>query len=192
MVSVVQWAIFANSPIFMRPPDSGLEPGLDLVVASRCLLDHKSTQEATMQDASQLEADRREHGNACAREHVGDAHGHAHAPAKDESGGLRRDEKHECDHPQETDGHRGRHGHPPAHRHADAGCCASATAMPVAQSLPRSEAVGADTRTAIRIMQMDGPTEEALIRKKLDRMPDVRSIDFNLMQRVLTVVHTPD
>nr|WP_233833059.1 heavy metal translocating P-type ATPase [Paraburkholderia sp. ZP32-5] len=41
-------------------------------------------------------------------------------------------------------------------------------------------------------MQMDCPTEEALIRKKLGRMPAVRSMDFNLMQRVLTVVHAPD
>ncbi|ASV97608.1 heavy metal translocating P-type ATPase [Paraburkholderia aromaticivorans] len=47
-------------------------------------------------------------------------------------------------------------------------------------------------RTAIRIMQMDCPTEEALIRKKFSRMPHVRSMDFNLMQRVLTVVHAPE
>jgi len=47
-------------------------------------------------------------------------------------------------------------------------------------------------RTAIRITQMDCPTEEALIRTKLGRMPEVRSLDFNLMQRVLTVVHAPD
>ena len=65
-----------------------------------------------------------------------------------------------------------------------------AAAMPV--RLPPSEAVGSDLRTAIRIMQMDCPTEEALIRKKFSRMPSVRSMDFNLMQRVLTVVHAPD
>ena len=47
-------------------------------------------------------------------------------------------------------------------------------------------------RTAIRIMQMDCPTEEALIRKKFSRMADVRSMEFNLMQRVLTVVHAPN
>jgi Cd2+/Zn2+-exporting ATPase len=47
-------------------------------------------------------------------------------------------------------------------------------------------------RTAIRIMQMDCPTEEALIRKKFSRMPHVRSMEFNLMQRVLTVVHAPE
>lgn len=52
--------------------------------------------------------------------------------------------------------------------------------------------IGDNVRTSIRIMQMDCPTEEALIRKKLGRMPYVRSLDFNLMQRVLTVVHAPD
>jgi Cd2+/Zn2+-exporting ATPase len=53
------------------------------------------------------------------------------------------------------------------------------------------ETIGTNVRTSIRIMQMDCPTEEALIRKKLGRMPYVLSLDFNLMQRVLTVVHTP-
>ncbi|CAK8737497.1 hypothetical protein SODG_001220 [Sodalis praecaptivus] len=41
-------------------------------------------------------------------------------------------------------------------------------------------------------MQMDCPTEEGMIRKKLAAMPAVTAIDFNLMQRVLTVVHSPD
>ncbi|WP_232231910.1 heavy metal translocating P-type ATPase [Burkholderia sp. WSM2230] len=57
--------------------------------------------------------------------------------------------------------------------------------------MPQSEAVAGDVRTAIRIMQMDCPTEEALIRKKFSRMSEVRSMEFNLMQRVLTVVHAP-
>lgn len=50
----------------------------------------------------------------------------------------------------------------------------------------------AGVRTAIRIMQMDCPTEEALIRKKLEGMSSVESLEFNLMQRVLTVVHAPN
>ncbi|EWM45438.1 copper-translocating P-type ATPase [Bordetella holmesii 70147] len=36
---------------------------------------------------------------------------------------------------------------------------------------------------------MDCPTEETLIRKKLGGMPQVHALEFNLMQRVLTVVH---
>lgn len=43
----------------------------------------------------------------------------------------------------------------------------------------------------MRIMQMDCPTEEALIRKKLGSMATVKSLEFNLMQRVLTVVNAP-
>lgn len=43
--------------------------------------------------------------------------------------------------------------------------------------------------TRLRIAQMDCPTEEALIRKKLNGMASVRSLEFNLMQRVLSVVH---
>jgi Cd2+/Zn2+-exporting ATPase len=39
---------------------------------------------------------------------------------------------------------------------------------------------------------MDCPTEEALIRKKLGGMRSVTSMEFNLMQRVLTVVHSPN
>ncbi|MFL9959737.1 heavy metal translocating P-type ATPase [Paraburkholderia sediminicola] len=121
-----------------------------------------------MRDASQLEADRREQGDACA--HGDQGHGHALG--------------HECGHRHDTAGQRD-------HAHAHTDCCASTAAVPLPFPMPRSEAVGTGTRTAIRIMQMDCPTEEALIRKKLDRMPEVLSIDFNLMQRVLTVVHAP-
>ncbi|MFP1742859.1 heavy metal translocating P-type ATPase [Lonsdalea quercina] len=41
-------------------------------------------------------------------------------------------------------------------------------------------------------MQMDCPVEENMIRNKLSGMPAVKALDFNLMQRVLTVVHAPD
>ena len=41
-------------------------------------------------------------------------------------------------------------------------------------------------------MQMDCPVEENLIKKKLGGMSAVKELDFNLMQRVLTVTHTPD
>ena len=46
-------------------------------------------------------------------------------------------------------------------------------------------------QTPIRIMQMDCPTEEALLRKKLGGMPGVAGMELNLMQRVLTVTHEP-
>ena len=40
-------------------------------------------------------------------------------------------------------------------------------------------------------MQMDCPTEEALLRKKLSGVAGVSGMAFNLMQRVLTVTHEP-
>jgi Cd2+/Zn2+-exporting ATPase len=54
-----------------------------------------------------------------------------------------------------------------------------------------STVTGQGTRTPIRIMQMDCPTEEALLRKKVGSLPGVSDMDFNLMQRVLTVTHAP-
>ncbi len=51
--------------------------------------------------------------------------------------------------------------------------------------------VGTVVQTPIRIMQMDCPTEEALLRTKLGGMAAVTDMEFNLMQRVLTVTHAP-
>ncbi len=81
------------------------------------------------------------------------------------------------------------HDHDPGRGHdtADAPCCVSAPIALV--SLAEPELVADGMRTSIRIMQMDCPTEEALIRKKLGSIPSVRNMEFNLMQRVLTVVH---
>lgn len=46
-----------------------------------------------------------------------------------------------------------------------------------------------DTRAMYRIMNMDCPMEEALIRKKLGTIPGIVKLEFNLMQRILTVDH---
>jgi hypothetical protein len=53
----------------------------------------------------------------------------------------------------------------------------------------RKDVVHVGVQTAIRILQMDCPTEEGLLRKKLGGMPGVTGLEFNLMQRVLTVTH---
>ena len=89
-------------------------------------------------------------------------------------------------------------GHNHAHQHAEAAanesaCCGSHNHAATTPFTPLAAATAVDghIQTAIRIMQMDCPTEEALIRKKLGEMAAVRSLEFNLMQRVLTVVHTP-
>ncbi|MES2047403.1 MAG: heavy metal translocating P-type ATPase, partial [Pseudomonadota bacterium] len=44
----------------------------------------------------------------------------------------------------------------------------------------------------LRIENMDCPTEETLIRKKLSDIAGIQQLDFNLMQRTLTVMHTLD
>jgi len=47
-------------------------------------------------------------------------------------------------------------------------------------------------KTVFRIDDMDCPTEEGLIRAKLTGMAGVTALDFNLMQRRLTVTHAPE
>ncbi|MGF6998966.1 heavy metal translocating P-type ATPase [Paraburkholderia sp. GAS32] len=162
-----------------------------------------------MPHANLAEADRPERAKACAHGHEGHVHGHpdenAEGHGHSESCGHgheagAREDAHEhgesCGHDHQAHGtdhaHEHADGHGHAHSHAEAACCGTAHAAAAPVKLPQSEAVGSDLRTAIRIMQMDCPTEEALIRKKFSRMPSVRSMDFNLMQRVLTVVHAPD
>ncbi|MCC8393374.1 heavy metal translocating P-type ATPase [Paraburkholderia sp. MMS20-SJTR3] len=139
-----------------------------------------------MPDVRRPEVERLETGESCA---LGDghAHGHEHGCGHDHSHSGH--DHGQCDHEPRRSGHDHSHA---GHDHAAGDCCGASSAAPIALALPRSEAVGDDLRTAIRIMQMDCPTEEALIRKKLGRMPAVRSMDFNLIQRVLTVVHASD
>jgi Cd2+/Zn2+-exporting ATPase len=66
--------------------------------------------------------------------------------------------------------------HPPAAAQA-----AGILAVPAGSSLTR-----------LRIERMDCPTEEALIRHQLGAMAAVQGLEFDLMQRVLTVVHRVD
>ena len=73
------------------------------------------------------------------------------------------------------------------HDHAQGACCTATPPAPPAPPVPR----GSGTQTPIRILQMDCPTEEALLRKKLGGMAGVAGMEFNLMQRVLTVTHEP-
>ena len=57
-----------------------------------------------------------------------------------------------------------------------------------AHEMPAKDAA---TRTILLISKMDCPTEEALIRKKLQGMPGIEDMHFNLMQRTLTLTHAP-
>lgn len=63
--------------------------------------------------------------------------------------------------------------------------CGCTEAM--ASSSASSSSVPSPTR--YRIQNMDCPTEEALIRNKLGHMPGVTDLQFNLVQRTLTVHH---
>ena len=121
--------------------------------------------------------------------------GHASDHAHEHEDGHNHNHGHDHDHPHSHASVKYRVSTPAAshddhHDHADGQCCSSA---PIAfGSLAAPEVVADGVRTAIRIMQMDCPTEEALIRKKLGSMLSVKSLEFNLMQRVLTVVHAPN
>ncbi|MBC7618051.1 MAG: heavy-metal-associated domain-containing protein, partial [Candidatus Saccharibacteria bacterium] len=82
---------------------------------------------------------------------------------------------------------------PLAQGHAGDVCCGSSA---VVSAQPKEQlgkpAVGVKgVQTPIRILQMDCPTEEGLLRKKLGGMAGVTGLEFNLMQRVLTVTHAP-
>lgn len=65
------------------------------------------------------------------------------------------------------------------------GCSAMSTSQPTEQV----ELTAGQTIAIYRIQNMDCPTEEALIRGKLAMMPGVLALDFNLMQRTLSVRH---
>ncbi len=84
------------------------------------------------------------------------------------------------------------HDHVHSHDHA----CSAAISLGVPTSddanLVTVNIPAGSTLTRLRIAQMDCPTEEALIRKKLGGMTSVQGLEFNLMQRVLSVVHDND
>ncbi|KWA79570.1 hypothetical protein WL30_32885 [Burkholderia ubonensis] len=125
--------------------------------------------------------------DACA---AGVAGAHAATPAK-KSHACGHDHGHAHEHGEgavHDDGEA--HDHDHDHDHAAGDCCAPA-ALTLAP-LPVSQATASgDVRSAFRIMQMDCPTEETLIRKKLGGMREVSALEFNLMQRMLTVEHAP-
>ena len=96
------------------------------------------------------------------------------------------------------------HSHATAHAHSGDTCCAApALSAPVAScataccgdgvaqplvQLNNPKVLSGGIQTPIRIMQLDCPTEEALLRKKLGDMAGVAGMEFNLMQLVLAGV----
>ncbi|NTX25032.1 heavy metal translocating P-type ATPase, partial [Burkholderia cepacia] len=166
--------------------------------ADACCADSRDTQTATVADAVPAAGERahghdhdhgdhgdaHRHGAACTHDHGAhdpSDHGHDHAEGSGHvHGGA-------CSHDHGKHDHAG-HDHDHDHDHAAGDCCAPAALtlapLPVAQATASGH-----VRSAFRIMQMDCPTEETLIRKKLGGMSEVSALEFNLMQRMLTVEH---
>src|SRR5699024_10705554 len=92
------------------------------------------------------------------------------------------DHGHDHDHEDGHD-HSHSHGHDHGHDH-------DSEPAPSLKELEPARVEGDTSTTPLRILQMDCPTEEALIRKRLKSVPQVLDVQFNLMQRVLTVRHT--
>ncbi|MCD9119813.1 heavy metal translocating P-type ATPase [Cupriavidus sp. UGS-1] len=115
---------------------------------------------------------------------------------------------HDHDHgPDHVHDHVHDHGHDHGHHHEGgsdhrdaapatsdsltSSCCGSACGAIAMPGAPTETAAPSGARTArFRIEAMDCPTEEALLRGKLGGMPGVAGLQFNLMQRILTVHHT--
>ena len=69
--------------------------------------------------------------------------------------------------------------------------CDETPAIVPEPAIQRMPGIAPAARTdTFRIEKMDCPTEEDLIRKRLGNLPGVAALDFNLMQRKLTVNHT--
>ncbi|MCJ8297651.1 MAG: heavy metal translocating P-type ATPase [Pseudomonadales bacterium] len=76
----------------------------------------------------------------------------------------------------------------PRQSHTDSSCCSGVQMSEQTKPLLDDGAFGMST--AIRIQQMDCPTEERMISKKLATVSGVISLQFDLLARVLTVQHS--
>lgn len=71
-------------------------------------------------------------------------------------------------------------------------CCSSPHSAHVPKDTPSLPPPSGAQSVQYRISNMDCPTEERLIRNKLDGTKGIARLDFNLMSRVLTVHHQLD
>ena len=93
---------------------------------------------------------------------------------------------HEHDHGHD---HHHEHAHDHAHDHDHCHCHDHDHGEAVPDLDYAALGASSSTRAIYRIVNMDCPMEEALIRKKLASVSGITSLEFNLMQRVLTVNH---
>ncbi|MBN3853759.1 heavy metal translocating P-type ATPase [Paraburkholderia sp. Ac-20340] len=129
------------------------------------------------------------HDHAGCSAQAGHRHDHAHADDHDHDHG---EPGHACGHDSAHDhsGHEHGHGHAHDHAaHAGDSCCHGASPQTV-QSRPAAPAPEGTQRARYRIDNMDCPTEERLIRNRLEPMAGVARLDFDLLARELTVYHT--
>lgn len=71
------------------------------------------------------------------------------------------------------------------------GACNGASKPVRFHAVPANDRTQGITETRVVIAQMDCPTEERLITDKLSGMPGITTLQFNLLQRTLTISHEP-
>lgn len=89
--------------------------------------------------------------------------------------------------------HEHNHQHSHAHHHEDQdGCCQTESFTPKdsSKSILNKVVPDGSQRSQWRIDAMDCPVEEGMIRKQLSGTDYVQEVEFNLIQRTLTVIHT--
>lgn len=76
--------------------------------------------------------------------------------------------------------------------HSSDNCCHSTSSCAAPIPLSNTATDSGGTRTVLRIDGMDCPTEENLIRGKFTGFPGVTGLEFNLLERRLTLSHSPE
>lgn len=98
---------------------------------------------------------------------------------------------HKHEHNHEHDHIKGNSDH--NHSHEGHGCCCQAeglTFVEPSKSILKKMIPEGSQRSQWRIDAMDCPVEEGMIRKQLSGADYVQEVEFNLIQRTLTVIHT--
>ena len=117
--------------------------------------------------------------------------GSDHQHGSVEAAEPRHHKDHGHDHDHDHD-HKHEHEHEHAHDHAAACCVHGTQATEGVAIIKSSPAPEGTNRVRYRIDKMDCPTEERLIRNRLEPMSGIVRLDFNLLNRELTVHHRLD
>ena len=95
------------------------------------------------------------------------------------------------DHTPENSAEPAPHVHAHAHEGKQSVCGhdACTATVPATAREPQPDLPNDVQRLRFHVAQMDCPTEEALIRRSLSELPDVLRLDFDLLNRILTIHH---